>query len=347
MIVFVCRSGLWNLTMAKFFRLDLAQHLAKRVRVLSLERLLRARQVPEASTWVFVDHERFQPGEVEFLGAVADSVQAAAPGVRILNHPAGVLRRKALLRHLHDAHGRHGTAWGIDEIHRITRWPVILRHERKHQVLCTDLLHDEQQVREAIRRVRPRVAPPDLLLVEYIETRRPDGRWEKRSIHRIGDRFVPEHLFSNDHWLVKGHTPTSADEWRREADFLVDDRDVALTRPFFEIAGIDYGRIDYAVVDGRVVVFEINTNAALELRHDDGEVRPSRRASFERIAAAWEALDDGSDEPVGVLPLRVAPGVRRAAIADAARDAARNGRVRAYRAHRARVLTAAGRLRRT
>src|SRR4029079_4666966 len=40
----------------------------------------------------------------------------------------------------------------------------------------------------------------------------------------------------------------------------------------FEIAGVEYGRVDYGLVDGRPQIYEINSNPDLKLRPEPGPV---------------------------------------------------------------------------
>ena len=63
--------------------------------------------------------------------------------------------------------------------------------------------------------------------------------------------------------------------------------------PVFEIAGIDYGRADHATIDGRTVVYEINTNPHIGPYVPDP--KPLRRETQilarQRLAAAPDAID--------------------------------------------------------
>jgi hypothetical protein len=50
-------------------------------------------------------------------------------------------------------------------------------------------------------------------------------------------------------------------EWgRREPEFQRDNPHVERLRPVFELADLEYGRIDHALANGRPRVLEINTN---------------------------------------------------------------------------------------
>jgi hypothetical protein len=68
----------------------------------------------------------------------------------------------------------------------------------------------------------------------------------------------------------------------------------------FELAGVDYGRVDYGVKEGQVQVWEINTNPVVVPRPHiiDPRRLPAQSESARRIVAALRACDhppsDGS-----------------------------------------------------
>jgi hypothetical protein len=75
----------------------------------------------------------------------------------------------------------------------------------------------------------------------------------------------------------------------------------------FEIAGVDYGRVDYGVVDGVPQVWEINLNPTLghatgsrrhtSLPEDLRAIRARGRQAFhERLLAAFVEIDTSHDE---------------------------------------------------
>ena len=66
-------------------------------------------------------------------------------------------------------------------------------------------------------------------------------------------------------------------------------------RPVFEIAGVDYGRVDFGLVGGRPQIYEINTNPDIKLRPPPGKVQ-RREESLELFRANYlEAMR--SDRP--------------------------------------------------
>jgi hypothetical protein len=58
-----------------------------------------------------------------------------------------------------------------------------------------------------------------------------------------------------------------------------------------DVAGAGFGRIDYTVVDGQVVVFEINSNPAFPGADKDDPRQERRRLVRERLVEAFERID--------------------------------------------------------
>jgi hypothetical protein len=86
----------------------------------------------------------------------------------------------------------------------------------------------------------------------------------------------------------------------------------------FELGGIEYGRIDYCVVDGRVQTFEINTNPTVVQgrAHHAGDMTPYTRLHEDALLRLRERAADGPELPNPLF----ADGVR-ALTADEASEA--------------------------
>ena len=79
----------------------------------------------------------------------------------------------------------------------------------------------------------------------------------------------------------------------------------------FRLANIEFGQIDYALLNGRIQVWEINTNPHLIYAHDTDP--PEQVAGWRALAAklndAFAAIDDRGARPG--LPARLARLAKR------------------------------------
>ena len=226
--------------------------------------LLRRRRVP-VGTYVFSDIERLSPAELELAGAFCREI-AAVPGMRILNDPLRVRRRYELLRVLH-ADGLNGfNVYRAADAIPPMRYPVFLRAEEHHQGPITPLLDSEQALREAIDRLADQgIARDDKLIVEFEEVSDDRGLYHKYGAIRVGPAIVPLELDFSRSWVVKEmeHILDDSGLAAEETDYVRQNPHRAEIETVFDVARIDFGRIDYAVKDGRLVTFEINTAPSL------------------------------------------------------------------------------------
>src|SRR5262249_42856670 len=135
------------------------------------------------------------------------------------------------------------------------------RHNGSQTALLPDVRSLERALTELLLRGYRRT---DLLIVEFCDVRSPDGLYRKYSAFRVGDRLLPRHLHVSDSWVCKARTCLVTEETVDEERRYFEDRphDVGLW-DVFRIANIEFGRIDYSIIDGVPQVWEINTNPAL------------------------------------------------------------------------------------
>jgi hypothetical protein len=209
-----------------------------------------------------------------------------AAGFPLLNHPQHSLRRYDLIQAL-DGDFR---IFRAGERAADLRFPVFLRKEKGHEGSLTPLLHSADEL-EAARR-----AHPDALLVEFESICDEDGIYRKYAAFRIGEHLIPRHLLFSKHWLVKQPDVLEDRHLEEEAAYLQENPHAEELRRIFERAGIEYGRIDYGVKNGRIQVWEINTNPTLKTVAQSRF--PARNPFQERVAERINAafLDLASRE---------------------------------------------------
>ncbi|HKP24916.1 MAG TPA: hypothetical protein VJV39_13700 [Dongiaceae bacterium] len=240
---------------------------------------------------VFADLDRIPAAARTLHAALADAL--AADGHAVLNHPRQALGRFALLRRLHESGINDFTVHRLSDWREVRRFPVFIRHENVHGRAVTGLLPDLSWLRDALAGLSDSdpAALAEMMIVEFGNVTGADGRYRKYGAFRVGSQIYAQHCYSSDDWWVKFNSATFTPEQRREHD------DYAAANPHraqlgrvFEAANIEYGRADYCLVDGRVQVFEINTNPSVIHGHFpravDGTVYiRSHRAALERLLA--------------------------------------------------------------
>ncbi len=270
-----------------------APEFARRLRPLDYHRLF-ARRWLAADAVVFTDFDLLNGFEVDAAAGFAEAACRADPPLAVLNHPARVAERFQLLRRLRRAGLNPVEVVRLDSGERPSRYPVFLRCEDGYFGPETDLLADAAAFDAAVaaltragRSLKRRIA------VSFEAERDRDGYFRKYGAFVVGDRIVPQHILRGPGWTVKsGAAPADAAFNREERAYVFDNPHEALLRPIFAAAGIDFGRIDYTLRDGRPVVFEINTNPTFPRFTGGDPARQERRDVIRRrLGEAFAAID--------------------------------------------------------
>lgn len=309
MIYFVVQRG-HDYTLRNFCE-SWGRKIRGRVVARSYDDLARARRLPRG-VWVFADHDRLTEPALTLGARVADRLATA--GCPVLSHPARTLRRVPLLAALHRAGINDFRAVRVcDGLPDDLRFPVFLRLANEHKGHLCEPVRSRADLLQRIA-ASPHKDSPHLLAVEFCDTADADGVYHKHGATRIGAAIVPRHVFASRHWMTKLNDKVDEGWLKTEADYFERfDRDFApQLRPIFDLAGVEFGRIDFSMKRDGIRVWEINTNPMLVATPDT--IDPRRLAlqsvSAARIVEAIAALDR---EMTGQVRVRLDSRLRRAA----------------------------------
>jgi hypothetical protein len=221
-----------------------------------------------------------------------------------LNDPARAMSRVELLRSLHRAGINPFDVYRADEMPEPKRFPVFLRHEDSHYAPKPSLLADQGELDAALADMQRNSQPlRGVLIVEHCPA--PFGRapgdgsgvslWHKWGTFCIGGRMSVDHIAVDNNWFVK------VGSWDLLNDAVVAAEHEAVTtnqfaadvKEAFDVAGIEFGRADHGTVNGRTVIYEINTNPFIG-RYVPDKIAlrfQNQKLGRERLAAALTAID--------------------------------------------------------
>jgi len=285
-----------------------------RIAILNYVDLAHATKLP-AGTYVFTDHDRMTPPQVALASAVADTLMKH--GCPALSHPRATLGRVAFLGAMHQA--------GINDFRAILvragipadlKFPVFLRLANEHTGSLGELIHSRGELDRELAAC-PHRDSPHLLVVEFCDTSR-NGLFGKYGAMRIGQRIMPRHVFVSRDWVTKRLSDEVGPEWLDAEDDYLRRFDAEFAQPIrriFDLAKVDYGRLDFAVKDGSIRAWEINTNTMLVNTPD--AIHPDRlktqSASAKQICDALVELDERYKPSAGTIRLDLDPALRNAA----------------------------------
>lgn len=267
--------------------------LTGRVLTLSYGEFLSWPRLP-VGTYVFADVDRLRPDEAAAAARRIEALKRACPDARQLNHPLHSLGRLALLERLHAAGHNDFQARRADRPLAGLRYPVFIREAIEHRGAVGGLIDDAAALDTALAALAAGPLPLSAyLVIEFVDVRNADGHYEKYSVLKVGERLIASDLSFNDRWICKGDPDEAIvpGDIARDAAFQRDNPHVDALREVYALAGVDYGRVDYAFHRGRLQVFEINSNPMLPVPElAVGGYRDSTRRYLDGLLAGFAAL---------------------------------------------------------
>jgi hypothetical protein len=249
---------------------------------------------------------------VAHLHAQLSAQLSNGAGVRLLNRPGRSLRRYQLLSELSRLQlNEHRAVRATDDLSGL-RYPVFVRGEHTHDGALSPLLHDAREVEAWIGRlvlVGRRL--DELLVIEFCDTADANGIYRKYAAFIIGDQILPRSLDRGRDWMLKRQgTDYTHEALAEELEFVRNNPHERELREIFAIAGVDYGRIDYAVQDGRIRTWEINLHPTIGRGREGSKYKapPEFRETHartkdyvhERLREAWLNIDLQDDHELDV-----------------------------------------------
>ena len=218
---------------------------------------------------IFCDIDRCNEEEVAALKTTYD--QVAATGCRVLNDPGKVMRRYELLKGLYADGANSFRVFRPEELPGATdiSFPVFMRDELEHDGPGSALIHSYSD----LQKVLAGDIPPNPLLCEFIDTTR-EGHHHKYGAFVLEGKVIPRHFFLSESWNVKSASGDREYSQQLEIDYVRQNPHEEEMRQIAAYANIDFGRIDYAITNAGIQVFEINTNPTIIDRGDIKEGNP-------------------------------------------------------------------------
>ena len=247
-------------------------------------------------TAIFTDFDRLNYEHLRRAERISRNLQKA--GVRVLNRPAQVRGRFELLRHLHDTGRNPVQVWRAEERPKLSPedFPVFLKSEGAHKYPIGGLIKTQAQLDREIDRLPDRGVPVSFILVtRFCNTETRPGVWRRYTSYRIGSRVFAGLPLAEDKPFVKygKYGLATPEDFADATATWRENRYVDWAQSMFDTARIEYGRADFGMVDGKPVLFEINTNPDIPYRHKsrDPAYLLASRATQSLVGYALAALD--------------------------------------------------------
>ncbi len=285
------------------------------VRSESYDWLLRRRTLPRA-TYIFTDRERMDCWQLKVYQHYYNYINQLGDGYRAINNPGKMMNRRALLRTLYSRGLNPFNIYAVTERRMPERYPVFIRNEFDHGKPLTDLLHTSEDLNAALAQLSARGHPEEgLLVTEYCAQPLEGDLFRKLSSYRVGDELFFYGTVHQADWLVKYGTLNSATQamYEEEQSMITNNAYQDQLLKIFNAGNIVYGRADYGIVDGRVVVYEINTNPNTlppKEQHPNATRQKSVELGWKKYCEALHQIDSPVSGKRKMALLKI-PGLKR------------------------------------
>jgi len=252
-----------------------------------------------AGTYVLSDLERLTRSEIDRTTQIWEHLTHT--GLRVLNHPVRTLRRYELLRTLFQLGENCFNVYRLSEVREPRRFPVLLRPVAEHYIFGG--LHRSQDeidkaTRHALRKGR---SLEDVLMIEFCDTSDSVGTFRTYSAFVVAGTVIPRCLYFSRKWKLKQPDLLDEEMVREEWEYVALNPHQEWLARIFRLANVDYGKIDYSLLDGKPQIWEINTNPILLLppeRYKPVQL-PAQQLFADRVTRAFEELDVPSSRGAG------------------------------------------------
>ena len=252
---------------------------------------------------IFTGLDRLGPAGREAVTALHQAVREQFPRDPVLNHPERAARRFELLTRAYEAGINTFRARRVGDSLDGVRYPVFVREESGHGGPLSGLLRNGAELGASLRALWARGYPmADLLVIEFCDLSDSEGRFVSAAALRVGSLIVPAHMISGKHWVLKwSHSDHDERAMREYVDYVQDHPHEAWLRKAFELAGVEYGRIDYGIRGNTFQIWEITLNPSVGPSPGQKPadypppiidlLQEGRRIYNSKLAAAFVALD--------------------------------------------------------
>jgi hypothetical protein len=262
------------------------RHLRDRTTVQLYENALDRSSWPRG-VYLMTGTDGMEPAQMNLAKSLYSRLSAELHACAVLNRPGVLPTRYELLKKLRAIGINDFNVFRITELPGDLRFPVFVRYERFHRANLSGLIQSRSELDDAIAGYLLRgERAEELLVVEWLDYRDPDGNYRKWGAQKIGGSVFGKHFMAGPHWMVKRKTTSPKAVGKDELPYVTAFPHHEALESVWEVAGHDWARIDYSFFKGRVQVWEINDNPEMGTKwyRDFGRKEIGRRvfANFDK-----------------------------------------------------------------
>lgn len=221
-------------------------------------------RLPRA-VYILTDFDRLHPWQIEVAARFRHRL--LDQGLTVLNDPRRFVPRASFLKRLYLEGINQFDCWLPAQGEMPERYPVFLRTIHAHRGVESDVLANEAEAMAALEAALAdgRVIC-DLVFVEYAAQADPEtGKFRKHACYGINGKMIRALTVTEHNWVAKAGSVGAASEVNYQQDLAEHTQypQTELMKHVFELSGVEFGRVDYGMVDGKPQIYELNSNPTI------------------------------------------------------------------------------------
>jgi hypothetical protein len=230
------------------------------VKTLPIEKLVRLKYI-NPGTYILTDFDLLSEPQTDLLRRLYSDFNNLPAKFNLLNHPGISLGRLDFLKLMNESGLNPFRCVQANKIPDDIKFPVFIRKGKGHDGKISNLFYNLDQLNQSVSNfVKTGYNIDELLVVEFIDTSNEEKLYKKYSAFMVGGTIIPRHIFFSNHWMIKGAKLATSELVEEEFRYLKENPRNEELKKAFDMAGIQYGRIDYSLKNNRLIVWEINSN---------------------------------------------------------------------------------------
>lgn len=250
------------------------------VKLLPIERLVRAKKI-NSGTYILTDFDLLNDTQKDILDEVYSVLNNDSAQYKLLNQPGKSINRTHLLQKLYEKKINNFRCFPATQIPDNVQFPVFVRKGTDHSGKISELLPDTKQLENYIQKcIAGNFKSGELLITEFVDTSDSKNIFRKYSAFYVNDTIIPRHIFFSKKWMIKGADLAEKDFIAEELSYIQNNPHQKQLQEIFLMAEINYGRIDYGMLNDKMVVWEINSNPMIA---SSSSLKKSKRKATHQI----------------------------------------------------------------
>ncbi|HKI87804.1 MAG TPA: hypothetical protein VKA38_02170 [Draconibacterium sp.] len=234
--------------------------IRKMVAFLPYEKLVRAKRF-YSGTYILTDYDLLSEKQLLNMNRIYEEFKKYPFELRLLNDPTVSLSRLQQLKILFDSGINPFRCFPLSKKPNDIHYPVFVRKGADHDGKISDIIKQPEELELTVQNIlNEGFGEDEILITEFTDTSDKNKIFRKYAAFILGDEIVPRHIFFSKKWMIKGADLTENYMISEEIEFLKTNPHRNQLHKIFQLVGINYGRIDYSLLYGKIVVWEINPN---------------------------------------------------------------------------------------